>query len=118
MYSSCCHPVGVEALEEVALGVEQPDGDQRHAQVRRALQVVAGEHAEAARVDRQRLVQAELGREVRHGPCAQDAGVDVAPRRLGSEIGVQPSVGVMDLTVQRQGAGALLDPAAVSRRAR
>ena len=56
--------VGVEALVEVALAVEQPDADERHAEVGRRLQVVAGEHAEAARVLGERLGQTELGREV------------------------------------------------------
>ena len=59
--------VVVEALAEVALVVEQADADERDAQVAGALDVVAGEHAEAAGVDRQRLVQAELGREIGDG---------------------------------------------------
>ena len=40
--------VGVEPLAEVALGVEQADRDERHAEVGRRLEVVAGEDAEAA----------------------------------------------------------------------
>ena len=52
--------VGVEALAEVALGVQQADADQRDAEVRRRLEVVAGEHAEAAGVLRHRLADAEL----------------------------------------------------------
>ena len=57
--------VGVELLAEVALAVEQADADERDAERRRRLQVVAGEHAEAAGVLRDRLGDAELGREVR-----------------------------------------------------
>jgi hypothetical protein len=53
--------VAVETLPEVALTVEQPDADERQAEVRGALDVVPGQHAQAARVDRKRLVQAELG---------------------------------------------------------
>ena len=56
-----------ERLAEVAGAVQQPDGHQRHAEVRRRLQVVAGEHAEAPRVVRQDLRDAELHREVRDG---------------------------------------------------
>ncbi len=56
--------VGVEALAEVAVPVEQPDADQRHAEVARRLEVVAGQHAEAAGVLGDRLGDAELGREV------------------------------------------------------
>ena len=57
--------VGVDRLAEVAVAVEQADGDERQPEVAGALQVVAGEHAEAAGVERQRLVDAELHREVR-----------------------------------------------------
>ena len=56
-----------ERLAEVARAVEQPDGHERHTEVRRRLQVVAGEHAEAAGVVRQDLRDAELHREVADG---------------------------------------------------
>ena len=51
---------------EVALGVQQPDADERHAEIGRRLQVVAGEDPEAAGVLGERLGQTELGREVGH----------------------------------------------------
>ena len=54
-----------EALAEVALRVHEPDADQRHAEVARFLAVIAGEDAEAARVDRQRLMEREFRGEVR-----------------------------------------------------
>ena len=63
--------VGVELLAEVALAVEEPDADERHAELAGRLEVVAGQHAEAARVLRQGLGDAELGREV--GDLAQRA---------------------------------------------
>ena len=56
--------VGVEALAEVAVPVEQADADEGHAEVARRLEVVAGQHAEAAGVLRDGLGDAELGREV------------------------------------------------------
>ena len=56
--------VARELLLHVAEAIEQPDADQRHVQVARGLEVVAREDAEAARVDRQRVVHAELRREV------------------------------------------------------
>ena len=71
--------VAIEPLPEVALVVVQADADERDAEVRRALDVIAGEDAEAAGVDRQRLVQAELGREVRDRPRPEHAGVARAP---------------------------------------
>ena len=64
--------VGVERLAEVAVPVEEADADERHAEVAGRLEVVAGEHAEAAGVLGERLGDAELGREV--GDRAQRAG--------------------------------------------
>ena len=55
---------GVDLLLEVALAVEEADADERDVEVGRALEVVAGEDAEAAGVDVHGLVQAELHREV------------------------------------------------------
>ena len=55
----------VDALAEVAAAVEEPDADERHAQLGGRLQVVSGEHAEPAGVDRQPLVEPELHAEVR-----------------------------------------------------
>ncbi len=57
--------LGRDVLVEVALRVHEADADERHAEVARLLAVVAGEHAQPAGVDRQRLVQGELGGEVR-----------------------------------------------------
>ena len=56
--------VAGERLPEVAGAVEQPDADDRHAEVAGGLEVVAGEDAQAAGVLRQRGGDAELGREV------------------------------------------------------
>ena len=73
--------VGVEALAEVALGVQQADADQRQAEVGGRLEVVAGEHAEAAGVLRQGLGDAELGREVGdqvERRCRRGPGTSVA----------------------------------------
>jgi hypothetical protein len=66
----------VERLVEVALVVQDADADQRDAQVAGALEVVAGQHPQAAGVDRQALVQPELHREVGHRPRPQARRVD------------------------------------------
>ena len=58
--------VGVEALSEVALGVEQADPDQRDTEVGRRLEMVAGEHAETTRVLGERFGDPELRGEVGH----------------------------------------------------
>ena len=76
--------VAIEPLPEVALVVVQADADERNAEIRGALDVIAGEDAEAARVDRQRFVDAELGGEVRDRPRPEHAGVAGAPGVLSS----------------------------------
>ncbi len=60
--------VGVDVLVEVAVPVEEPDSDQRHAQVAGALQVIAGEDAEAAGIERQAGIEAVLHAEVGDRP--------------------------------------------------
>jgi hypothetical protein len=57
-------PLAGQRLDEVAVPVEQPDADDRHAEVAGGLEVVAGEDAEAAGVLREDGGDAELGREV------------------------------------------------------
>src|SRR2546426_1103682 len=52
-------------LAEIPVPVEEADRRQRDAELRRRLQVIAREHAEAAGVDREALVEPELRREVR-----------------------------------------------------
>ena len=94
--------VAIEPLPEVALVVVEADADERDAEVGRALEVIAGEDAEAARIDRNRLVQAELRREVRHRPGAEHAGVTGAPRVLRRQVLLQPPVRLVDAAVQRQ----------------
>ncbi len=54
-------PGDVEALAEVSAAVQETDSDHVERLVARFLQDVACEDAEAARVDRHRLVEAELG---------------------------------------------------------
>ena len=94
--------VVIEPLPEVALVVVEADADERDPEVGGALEMVAGEDAEPARVDRNRLVQAELRREVRHRPGAEDAGVPRAPRVLRRQVFLQPPVGLVDAAVKRE----------------
>src|SRR5581483_12065002 len=56
----------VDALAEVAAKVEEPDPDERDAQLGRRLEVVPREDSETARVRRQALVEPELGGEIGH----------------------------------------------------
>ena len=75
--------VGRDPLAEVALRIHEADADERHAEVARFLAVIAGEHAEAAGIDRQRLVQRELGAEVRDHLLRVGARVRVPPGPAG-----------------------------------
>ena len=71
----------VEALNEVAAAVEDPDADHLQAAVARLLEHVARKHAEPARVAGQRGVHAELGREVGDGPVVLRSRREAARRR-------------------------------------
>ena len=66
--------VEVEALLEVAFLVEQPDRHERQAEVACGLEVVAGEDAEAARIDGDAFVDAVLHAEVRGEEIASCPG--------------------------------------------
>ncbi len=58
-------PAGrIEDLAEVAFLVQQADADDRHAEVAGRLEVVAGQNAQAAGVEGERLAQAELHAEI------------------------------------------------------
>jgi hypothetical protein len=51
---------------EIPLAVEETDAHHRHPDIRGRLQDVSCEHAEAAAVQRERAMNAELRAEVRH----------------------------------------------------
>ena len=72
--------VGVEVLAEVAEAVHQTDADQGDAQAAGGLQVVAGQHAQAAGVLGEGLGDTELGREVGDAPQRADRPVLEPPR--------------------------------------
>src|ERR1044072_5227389 len=83
--------VAAQVLTEVAVMIEQADGDKRKAQVARRLQVVAREDAEAARVERQRVMHAELRAEVCDRVLVRESarvacGPSLVPR---SHVGVE-----------------------------
>ena len=102
--------VPVEVLTEIALIVEQADGHERHRQAARAFDVVAGEHAEAAGVDRHRFVDAELGGEIGDRGGAEDAGFAGAPGVVGiGEIFLEPAMGLVDAGVEDHLGGPIRD---------
>ena len=67
--------VKVEVLAEVPLSVEKANTDQGNIEVGSALDVIAGEHPQAAGVDGQGFVQAELGGKIGNGMRPQYTGV-------------------------------------------
>ena len=102
-------PAGaIQALPEISLAVKQADADQRNAQIGGALDVIAGQHAQAAGIFRNRYVQAEFGGEVRHRTRPQNAGVPGAPGAVRVQIFALAAIGVVDPAVQHQLAGAAL----------
>ncbi len=68
--------------------------------------MVAGEHAQAARINRERLVQSEFGGEIRHRARPQRSGVCSAPGTIGAQIFLLAAIGVIDAAVQHQFSGA------------
>ncbi len=94
--------VDIQMLLEIALVVEQSDGDQRHAQPAGAFNMVAREHAQAAGVNRHRFVQAELGGKIRHRLGAQHAGMRGAPRGARANVFLQAAIRLIDAAVQHQ----------------
>ena len=81
--------VGVDALAEVALAVEQADPDERQGVVGSLFEEVPGERSQASRVDRQRAMHAELGAEER----AQARGHARVDRRRTRKIGRERRLG-------------------------
>ena len=95
-------PVAIEPLPEISLVVIQAHADERDPEIGRALEVISGQDAEAAGIDRNGLVEPELGGEVRHQARAEHAGVPRAPRSLRRQIFLQTPICVIDSTVQGQ----------------
>ncbi len=73
-----------QPLHEVPAAVEETDADERHAEIRRRLQVVAGQHAEPARVDRQARVDSELHAEVGDEQLAARVRLRAGPPGVGA----------------------------------
>ena len=90
--------------------VEEADADERDAEVGGRLEVVAGEDAEAAGVLRERLGDAELGREVGDQPQRAGALAGLEPAGLGQvalELGVHLVEEAQEAGVGGQGVEAL-----------
>ena len=56
-----------DRLTEVAPPIQEADTQERYAQVRCRLEMIPGQHAETPRVERQFLIDAELGAQVGDG---------------------------------------------------
>src|ERR1019366_6862694 len=94
--------LAVEALGEVALAIEQAHADQGNAEVGRAFDMVTGQHAEAARVDGQRFMQAEFSGEIPNRARTQDPGMDGAPGNVGFQILALTTPRVINAAVQHE----------------
>ena len=83
--------VGVDGLVEVALPVEHAHRYEGHAQIAGGLAVVTGQDAQAARIDGQGFVQAELGAEIGHQLVL--FRVQVVPDLLARRLAVVAVIG-------------------------
>jgi hypothetical protein len=111
--------VEAEVLAEVAVLVEEADADERDAHVRRRLEVVAGQDAEAAGVLGQGFGDAELGGEVRHeAQRALEVLASVLEPAWLVEVAAQVAVAVAHLTEEAGVAGVLLELVVVGHRQR
>ncbi len=81
--------LGTDRLLKIALAVKQADADKAKAKVAGRLGVVAGQHAQAAGCDRQRLVKAKLRAEIRHRPPGQAGRMLRRPSAGRAQIGVE-----------------------------
>ena len=99
----------IKPLAEISLAVKQADADQWNIEVGRALDVIAGQDAQSAGIDRNRFVQAEFSREIRHRARPQNAGVRCAPGAVRLKILLLAAVGIVDPAVQHQFPGATFD---------
>ena len=79
-------PGAIQPLVKEAPAIEQPHRHHRQPAVGRLLQHVSGQHAQAARVDGQRRVEAVLGAEEGDGPLGGEAADGLeGPDQLGVE---------------------------------
>ncbi len=101
--------LGIDRLDEVALAIERAHRDERQLEVARRLAMVAGEDAEAARIERQALVHAELGAEVGHQLVRLEAARILAERRIGL-VGVEGGEHALQ-AVEERGIGGGVDEA-------
>ncbi len=103
-----------QRLLEVAALVEQAHADERHAEVRGGLQVVAGEDAEAAGVLREHGGDAELRREVPDRAGRVVAGLALVPA-VGGQVAVEVGLGGVQPLDEAVVLGQLAPPLAADR---
>ena len=103
-------PLGVEILTEITLIVEQADRHQRNPQAAGAFDVVAGQNPQTARIDRNRLVETKLQREIGDRLRTEDPDVLLGPDRAGRHILDHAAIRLVDPGVQGQLVGAGLQP--------
>ena len=80
------HAFLIDLLFEIAVPIEQADGDEIQVEIAGGFAVIARENAEAAGVIRNRFVKAELGREIGDRFLDRAAGAGLAVGVLAREI--------------------------------
>src|SRR5215831_2704603 len=88
--------IPVKPLAEIALTIIQSNTDQRDVEIRSALYVVTREDTEASRINRDRLMEAELRRKVCNRTRPQNSGMFCSPGANRLEIFPLPPVRIID----------------------
>ena len=99
----------VQALQEVALPVEQADADEGNAQVGCTLDVVSGEHAQAAGINGQRFVQTKLRGKIGNRAGPEHPGIHGAPGAVCPQIFLLAAIDIVDAAMQTEFGGAAFD---------
>ena len=101
--------VGGDALAKVALGVHKADSEEGDAEVTGLFEVVAREDAEAAGIDGDRVVKAELGRKVGDRPRVEVGVCLAVPLVAVAHVGVEAHHDLVEFAAEGDIGGQLLE---------
>ncbi len=97
--------IAIQALTEISLPVKQAHADQRNTKVGSALDVVAGQNSQSARIDGERLMDAKFGGEISDRTRPQHSGVSRTPGPLCILVFAEAAVRIVDSAMQDEFGG-------------
>jgi hypothetical protein len=92
----------IQALAEISLSVKKTYAHKWNPQIGGALDVIAGENAQTARIYRERFMQTKFGGEIGYRTRTQNSRVPRSPRAVRLEIFPLAAVCVVDAAVQNE----------------